>query len=451
MSHYVSSDRLDYKLSYENKSKGESAEGVSVLFPGWGDPDRVDLMKKHVQWLRSQDVPFDCTILVYKSEESFPVDPLEFEPCSIIRHVGLYGEHVKAFQPNIERPWVLTWIDSVDIAPEASLARMIRIAEVNQLDHLGVGEGSFSGEDTPTSNQAIGTYIFEPELHEFGIDYDDDGKAMKVYGQAQEKGIPVGSRILRVNGTKWNKSREVLDIAGTSNYNYSVTFQVGNLSDVGVGREYHGLDFQFDLFRKNAFKCLQSVHDVDINPSGWGADLVFQWACNVRQGIWDEVPWSHASRASYSYKSATSEMFNFFAKYNELGWSYVARCPIRQLHDPSNVCIDDSICGESSKDHEVLLELGGTHDFAEGTIADADYVEHGLTFTTGKSVQAAVSIRTDCKGYVRADAEREQYWLLTAGSRTWHAGAAVSAVRSVMVKLDNVIPSSLAQSRDLQR
>lgn len=243
-----------------NVTVPKTGKKVSVVFPGFGEPDRIDFMKDHVNWLRRQPEVSDCIIFVYKSESEFPLDSDDFDPCIIIRHVGLWMEQYKAFQPT-GSPWVLAWIDSVSIDPSTSLSRMIRVAEANQIDHLGVGAHAFSGAETLTKNR--------------------NGR----------------------NGTK-------------------------------VGREYHAPDFQFDLFRADAFQCLQSIIDTDINPLGWGVDMVFQWACNVKQGLWDEVAWSHVSRGSYDHGPATHGKSLYFSKFESLGWSFEERHPIGELEDP---------------------------------------------------------------------------------------------------------------------
>lgn len=122
-------------LEQEGAQKGLE-EGIAVVVPGFGDPERAEVLKKNVAWLKTQDVPFDCSIYVYRSESEFPISSKDYAPCKLIRHPGYWMDHLRAFPLNrTRRRWVLHMVDSVVVHADVRLKRMIDIMKANGLRH----------------------------------------------------------------------------------------------------------------------------------------------------------------------------------------------------------------------------------------------------------------------------------------------------------------------------
>lgn len=125
-----------FRMLEQDGAKKGLEDGIAVIVPGLGDDTRAKLVKKNIAWLKSQDVPFECTIYVYRTEKEFPLKEKEFEPCQLTRHAGYWMEHLKAFPLNkTRRRWVLHLMDSIEPEKNVKLARMVEIMNANQLSH----------------------------------------------------------------------------------------------------------------------------------------------------------------------------------------------------------------------------------------------------------------------------------------------------------------------------
>lgn len=112
-------------------------EGISVIVPGLGEYQRADLVQRNIAWIKAQNIPFDCTIFVYRAdEEKFPLKKERFAPCKLVRHWGFWADHLRAFPLNQTRyKYVLHLLDSIQPADTLRLQRMIDIMKVNNLSH----------------------------------------------------------------------------------------------------------------------------------------------------------------------------------------------------------------------------------------------------------------------------------------------------------------------------
>lgn len=115
-------------------AKSGSEDGIAVVVPGLGNYDRAELTKRNIAWLKKQDIPFECTIFVYKNESVFPLQAHEFAPCKLVRHRGYWMKHVKAFPVNqTKKKWVLHMLDGIEPDQNVNLNAMIEIMKANGL------------------------------------------------------------------------------------------------------------------------------------------------------------------------------------------------------------------------------------------------------------------------------------------------------------------------------
>jgi len=119
------------------KLKGDSTDledGIAVVVPGLGKNDRAELTKRNIAWLKKQDIPFECTIFVYRNESVFPLNAKEFAPCKLVRHRGYWMKHLKAFPlKQTKKKWVLHMLDGVEPDQNVNLKTMIQIMKANGL------------------------------------------------------------------------------------------------------------------------------------------------------------------------------------------------------------------------------------------------------------------------------------------------------------------------------
>jgi hypothetical protein len=119
-----------------NVSNEEWEEGVAVFIPGFGSVDREQTLLSNIAWLKQQSVPFECSIYVYKNETDLPLDSTRFAPCTLIRHSGMWMDHIKDFSlARTRKKWILHMLDSVQAQPDLKLDRFLHLMQVNHLGH----------------------------------------------------------------------------------------------------------------------------------------------------------------------------------------------------------------------------------------------------------------------------------------------------------------------------
>lgn len=114
-------------------------EGVAVVIPGLGSQERILQVVKNIAWLKTQDVPFECWIFIYKSQEELSLgDRSRFSPCNLVWHPGeKWMAHVLAMPLNMTtKPWVLHMLDGIEPQSDVNLQQMQRIMRANSLGHL---------------------------------------------------------------------------------------------------------------------------------------------------------------------------------------------------------------------------------------------------------------------------------------------------------------------------
>ncbi|CAE8633883.1 unnamed protein product [Polarella glacialis] len=82
----------------------------------------------------AEGLPWDCKIYVYKNDTELPLSASGFAPCEIVRHQGAWMDHWRVFAPS-DKPYVVQWLDSIQMDPNANMKRMIATMAKNNL-HL---------------------------------------------------------------------------------------------------------------------------------------------------------------------------------------------------------------------------------------------------------------------------------------------------------------------------
>jgi len=120
----------------ERQRHAVASDGVTVVIPGLGNEERAVQVEKNLQWLKTQHVPFDCWIFIYRSEEEFPLNATRFEPCELVRHPGFWMSHLLAMPLNMTtKPFVLHLMDGIEPQPDVDLAMMVKTMSANGLGH----------------------------------------------------------------------------------------------------------------------------------------------------------------------------------------------------------------------------------------------------------------------------------------------------------------------------
>merc|ERR1719491_1218084 len=115
---------------------GSIHQGFAVIVPGLGDFKRAETVRRNIEWLKEQNVSYDCTIYVYRPEREFPLESSDYAPCKLVRHRGLWMDHIKEYPlKTTNKKWVVLMLDGVQ--PEnVSLAKIGDIMNVNRLGRL---------------------------------------------------------------------------------------------------------------------------------------------------------------------------------------------------------------------------------------------------------------------------------------------------------------------------
>jgi len=120
----------------EQQVKNVDREGVVVVIPGLGTYQRATQVEKNIAWLKTQGVPFECFLFVYKSVDELPLKASRFEPCQLIRHPGSWMSHVLELPLNMtSKPWVLHMMDGIEPQSNTNLPTMFRTMLANNLGH----------------------------------------------------------------------------------------------------------------------------------------------------------------------------------------------------------------------------------------------------------------------------------------------------------------------------
>lgn len=255
----------------EKQVQSVEDDGVAVIIPGLGSEERLPIVKKNLMWLKSQGVPFECWIYVYRSEEEFPLNVSDLEPCHVKRHIGFWMGHVLALPLNeTSKPWVLHMMDGVEIQPDVKLSEISRIMQVNNLGHA-----------TPTWK------FDENEPH-----YND--------------GIDLRRQVV-----------------GQFSY-YTVMESVPSSK---IGRFVDFVELHVDVFSRRYFACLQDNIDVD-NTLGWGMDAMLPGLCggsvqppkaaNGRVGLLDHMHMKKLFGGAYNYDQAEAGYVNYVSAHSEI-------------------------------------------------------------------------------------------------------------------------------------
>jgi hypothetical protein len=156
--------------AFESQVLEVEKDGVTVIIPGLGTEARAANVEKNLQWLKKQNVPFECWIYVYSTEPKFPNNPSRFDHCKLIRHPGFWMAHVLALPLNITtKPWVLHMMDRVSPQPDVNLTTMTRTMVANNLGHAAPTFASPRHDHWEIMNQqpnhTIGRSVDFIELH----------------------------------------------------------------------------------------------------------------------------------------------------------------------------------------------------------------------------------------------------------------------------------------------
>lgn len=123
----------------EKQVSNIESDGVAVVIPGLGSQERILQVVKNIAWLKTQDVPFECWIFIYRSQQELNLgDKSRFSPCNLVWHPGeKWMAHVLAMPLNMTtKPWVLHMLDSIEPQSDVQLQQMQRIMRANSLGHL---------------------------------------------------------------------------------------------------------------------------------------------------------------------------------------------------------------------------------------------------------------------------------------------------------------------------
>lgn len=151
-------------------------DGVLVVVPGLGSEERALTVERNVQWLKRQNLPFECLIYVYLSEEEFPLAARRFEPCKLIRHAGRWLSHLKAVPlQTTKMQWVVHMEDGTEPQENVNLSMILQTMVANG---LGWAAPTFDTSTTPNdyideqypvlnrqASTRIGRFVDFIELH----------------------------------------------------------------------------------------------------------------------------------------------------------------------------------------------------------------------------------------------------------------------------------------------
>jgi hypothetical protein len=175
-SHAIGSHARDRPFAALEKQVTPDKEGLAVVVPGLGSEEHAALVEKNLQWLKHQDVPYDCFLFVYKSEEEFPLETSRFEPCKVIRHPGMWLSHLLVMPLNMTtKPYVLHMMAGVEPQPDVNLKLIFKTMETNGLGHAAptfdprTNEGDYVNNVYPIlgrqENVRVGRFVDFIELH----------------------------------------------------------------------------------------------------------------------------------------------------------------------------------------------------------------------------------------------------------------------------------------------
>lgn len=118
----------------EREVQDVEKQGVAVVIPGLGDDARAIQVEKNLQWLKNQQVPFECWIFVYRTEQEFPLEGSRFRPCHLIRHPGYWMSHLLEMPLNLtKKPWIIHMMDGIEPQDDVNLDAVIKIMKANGL------------------------------------------------------------------------------------------------------------------------------------------------------------------------------------------------------------------------------------------------------------------------------------------------------------------------------
>jgi len=242
-------------------------DGVAVIVPGLGSKERAMTVEKNIQWLKRQNVPFDCWIFIYKTEEELPLDKSRFDPCNMIRRPGFWLSHMRAMPLNkTNKSWVLHMEESSEAQPDMNLTLMLEIMIANGLGHAAP---SFDTVKSPNP------YGCDPPCGCCGSLY------------------PVLAR-------QANKT---------------------------TGRFVDFIELHIDLFTREHFACLQRNIDISDENTlhGWGMDRLLPALCGGaaggaeveagRMGVFDQMTMEKRHHGSYNSEAAYKGMVVFVGKH----------------------------------------------------------------------------------------------------------------------------------------
>jgi hypothetical protein len=157
----------------EREVKDVEETGFAVVIPGLGTYYRAALVAQNLKWMKEQDIPFECWIFVYPSEEEFPLLESRFEPCQLVRHPGYWMAHVLAMPLNVtKKPWVIHMLDGVAPNRDVNLTNMFQIMRANSLGHAAPTFDTENATYVPQyplmarqANVTIGRFVDFIELH----------------------------------------------------------------------------------------------------------------------------------------------------------------------------------------------------------------------------------------------------------------------------------------------
>lgn len=147
-------------------------QGVLVVIPGLGTSDRAASVKKNMEWLKTQGVPYRCLIYIYNDLQ---LDPATVAPCEIVREAGYWITHMLQVKEHGVQPGerVVVWIDSVQLEADASLRSILDIMSANCVDAMALADNVRSVHHTfgimkqvPGSTGRLVNYI-EPNFNIF--------------------------------------------------------------------------------------------------------------------------------------------------------------------------------------------------------------------------------------------------------------------------------------------
>lgn len=120
----------------EAKHRTDLEDGIAVIVPGLGNRTRVPTVQRNIQWLKTQGVPFECWVYVYRTEKDFPLDTSSLAPCKVVRHAGFWLSHMLAWPlEKTKMRWVLHMEDGTEPQSNVNLKQIFKIMVKNGLGH----------------------------------------------------------------------------------------------------------------------------------------------------------------------------------------------------------------------------------------------------------------------------------------------------------------------------